>query len=288
MVLREGKSIMSDNKNDKLDSLSKTKSSNNKNDDKSLNKQYESALKETKLDKPSSHPRQASATSVIYNKNHQPMSPAERKVFLKQQELKRREQRLEKQRLTPRQERNQHRARRDKYNHDNDDSFDEDASHDNHSEINTTNSDFGNNSGNQQQGDKDDNNDNHGDNVTRYRHTELDSDTQQAHNKNGIQLGQNSQDYLKLLKDFTVNVDRMDDMTLTVQKSMVADTIGQMFDQYIMGMESFSKETKQHHVFGQGAHLCQKILIALKQNNMTEANTLIKKIIPKRHKNTIL
>jgi hypothetical protein len=275
---------MSDNKNDKLDSLSKAKVLNNKKDDESVNKQYESALKETKPDKSSPKAKQASTASVLYNKNHQPMSPAERKVFLKQQELKRREQRLEKQRLAPRQERSQRLTRRDKHNHDNDDSFDDDASHDNHSEINTTNSDFGNNSGNQQQGDKDDNNDNHGDNVTRHRHNELHSNPQEAQNESGTQLGQNSQAHLEFLKDFIANVDTMDEVTSNVHKAMLKDVIGQMGNQFIVGMESFSKETKQHHVFGQGAHLCQKILIALKQNKMTEANTLIKKIIPKKHR----
>ncbi len=279
---------MSDNKNDTLKPASQKKVSSSKDADAHINTEYDKAFQSTNPDKLSSKSKQESASSVTIQKNnklpHHAMSPEERKAFLKQQALNRREQRLREQRLTPRQTKNNRRTNRDKNNIDSENNVDDETSTDNHSEFTTVNIDFGNNSGNNQQGNNNDD-DNHSKTIGQFHNNELDNTTHHAHNKSGVQLGKNSQDHLNFLKDFTLNYNSMNDVELTVKKAMVSDTISQMFDQFIMGMNSFSKDTKQHHVFGQGAHLCQKILVALKKNQMLDATTLIQKIIPKGKKN---
>jgi hypothetical protein len=285
-VVRKG---MSDNKNDTLKPASHKKSSGSKDADDHINTEYDKAFKDTQQNKVSPKSKQEPASSVAIPKNnklshHHAMSPEERKAFLKQQALNRREQRLREQRLTPRQTRNTRRTHRDKNNIDSENDCDDDISTDNHSEFDTVNIDFGNNSGNNQQGNNNDD-DNHNKTIGQFHNNELDNTTDHEKNTSGLQLSRNSQDHLNFLKDFTLNCDSMNDVELTVKKAMVSDTISQMFDQFIMGMNSFSKDTKQHHVFGQGAHLCQKILIALKHNHMLDAKTLIQKIIPKSKKN---
>ena len=86
---------------------------------------------------------------------------------------------------------------------------------------------------------------------------------------------------MAFLKIFVTEFNTIPENEMLIQKAMVQDTITQMFDQFLIGMNNFSKTTKQHHVFGQGAHLCQKILIALKNDNMTDAVLLVKRLIPK-------
>jgi hypothetical protein len=92
----------------------------------------------------------------------------------------------------------------------------------------------------------------------------------------------NSAEYLEFLKTFVTEFNTIPENEMIIQKAMVQDTITQMFDQFLIGMNNFDKTTKQHHVFGQGAHLCQKILISLKNDAMSDALLHIKRLIPKR------
>ncbi len=275
MVVNKG---MSDNKNDTLKPASHKKISSSKDTDTHINSEYDKALPKSK---------QETASSVTIHKNNKSphaMSPEERKAFLKQQALNRREQRLRENRLTPRRTSHTRRTHRDENNSDSENDFDNETSTDNLSKPTTADIDFNNNSGNNQQGNNNDD-DNHNKTIGQFHNNQLDNTTHHAHNKSGLQLGENSQDHLNFLKDFTLNYNSVTDVELSVKKAMVSDIISQMFDQFIMGMNNFSKDTKQHHVFGQGAHLCQKILVALKHNHMLDATTLIEKIIPKGKKN---
>lgn len=94
-------------------------------------------------------------------------------------------------------------------------------------------------------------------------------------------LNKNSKEYFEFLKNFVNHFDEIPLDEIIIRKAMVQDTIGQMFDNSLEGMNSFEKTTKQHQIFGQAAHLCQKILISLKHDDMPTANALIKRLIPK-------
>ncbi len=236
---------MSDKKNDKLNIGSGKKTTSDNKADDALNKAYEKALTQKR-----------------------PLTKEEHKIFLRQQQAQRREQRLKEQKISRRQNNIRSRGRKksidnDNLNHD----FDDDVLNHNNKEIYLN-----------QDNHSDDGQGNHnGDN-----NHNLDMITPKAQKTSTPQEIMNKQNYIKLLAEFTDNYNNLSTVESDVKKAMVFDTITQMFDQFIMGMNEFSKDTKQHHVFGRGANLCQKILRSLKNDNIPEAQELIKKIIPKR------
>lgn len=204
--------------------------------------------------------------------------PEKQKIILEKKQEIRREQRLRDQKLTRQQLHRQRRKEQKKY-HDFDNEHDDESSEIAQEKENLTDIHFGKNSNNQQNNqNQDDNDDNNNDNIGFYKSDEL----IEKSNNSDLNIIKNTQNYLKFIKNFVNQIDILDENQMTIQKAMVSDTITQMFDQFMMGMNHFPRQTKQHQIFGRGAHLCQKILLSLKDNNLNEAKSLMSKIIPKR------
>jgi hypothetical protein len=269
-----------DGTNDKINAVTGKKISDDaKTND--INRQYEKALN-TK-DKPQRDPSNSRALRV----------PAERQIQIAEKKIKeRREKRVDNLKPTNRQTRLNRLLRNRNTNKnllidENHDDFDNTQDQNNHRKKELVpDIDFENQSNQEQNNDNNDDNNNQetDKNITaHYKQNKGDLyiDSVDLVKKDN-QLNPNSQEYLSFLKKFVNNFDTIPPNEVIIQKAIVNDTIGQMFDQFLMGMNSFDKNTKQHQTFGQGAHLCQKILISLKHDDMPTAQTLIKRLLPKR------
>jgi|GEM_PF-6992164 len=100
-----------------------------------------------------------------------------------------------------------------------------------------------------------------------------------AIHENMAALSENKKSYMQFIAEFADKIEQFTPQEYAKREALILHIMRELFGQFLDGMNKFSKETKQHQVFGQGARLLQEISRALKSKDLMRAKSYFKKLV---------